>query len=346
MNEKNRILVTGGAGFIGSHTVVELHNAGYKPIIVDDFSNSEPFIIERLNKLTGSDISWYKLDCSDIKELKKVFEEEKNIKGVIHFAAYKAVGESYLRPLKYYDNNINSTISLLELMEDFKVKLLVFSSSCTVYGQPDKLPVNEEAPLKPALSPYGNTKKICEEMMMDVLKVTEELKIVSLRYFNPIGAHSSALIGELPLGVPNNLLPYMLQVATGERESLTVYGNDYDTPDGTCLRDYIHVVDLAKAHIKAFDFLNQSNKKYEVFNLGTGKGVSVLDIIKAFEKVSGSKIKYTIGKRREGDVAAIYADPSKANQILQWKTELDLEQAISDGLNFQRNLKTEEVNSK
>jgi UDP-glucose 4-epimerase len=342
--QKKKIIVTGGAGFIGSHTVVELYQSGYVPIIVDDFSNSEPFILERLKELTGPDLKCYKLDCSDKMTFKRIFEVENNIQGVIHFAAYKAVGESYQQPLKYYDNNINSTISLLSLMKEFNVHRLVFSSSCTVYGQPDQLPVSEDAPFKSALSPYGNTKKICEEMMMDTLKVTGGLKIVSLRYFNPVGAHSSGLIGELPRGIPNNLLPYIFQVATGKRESLTIYGNDYNTPDGTCLRDYIHVTDLAKAHIKALDFLDQTDKKFDAFNLGTGRAVSVLDIIKTFEKVSGTKINYSIGKRREGDIAAIYADPRKANRVLQWKTELDLEKAISDGLNFQYKLVTADMN--
>jgi UDP-glucose 4-epimerase len=346
MKDKNKIIVTGGAGFIGSHTVVELVKAGFEPIIVDDFSNSEPFILERLNKLTGTEIKTYMIDCRDKEFFKKVFQEEQNVEGVIHFAAYKAVGESYNEPLKYYDNNINSTLHLLNLLKEFRVPRFVFSSSCTVYGQPDSLPVNEEAPFKPALSPYGNTKRICEEMMLDFLKVTEGLKMVSLRYFNPIGAHSSGLIGELPRGVPNNLLPYIFQVATGEREGLTVYGNDYNTPDGTCLRDYIHVVDLAKAHIKSLEYIHQVNKKYDVFNLGTGKGVSVLEIIKAFEKVSGTPIHYSIGKKRDGDVESVFADPQKANQLLKWKAELSLEQAIADGLNFQRRLKNEEVYQK
>jgi UDP-glucose 4-epimerase len=338
MIEKRKIIVTGGAGYIGSHTIVELYNAGYEPIIVDDFSNSEPVILEGLEKLTGAELKCFKVNCASMEEFREVFKEEGAIYGVIHFAAYKAVGESYKQPLKYYDNNLKSTINLLKLIVEYKVNRLVFSSSCTVYGQPDKLPVNEESPFKPAQSPYGNTKRICEEMMMDAAKVTEELKIVSLRYFNPIGAHPSGLIGELPRGIPNNLLPYIFQVATGVRESLTVFGHDYHTPDGTCLRDYIHVVDLAKAHIRALGFINDSPHKYIAFNLGVGKGISVLEIINAFEKISGSKIKYTFGPRREGDIQEIYADPAKANKVLGWRAELDLETAIKDGLNFQRGL--------
>jgi UDP-glucose 4-epimerase len=345
MKEKRKIIVTGGAGYIGSHTVVELYHAGYEPIIVDDFSNSDPMMLEGLEKLIGAEVKCLKINCAIMEEFREVFKDEKEIYGAIHFAAYKAVGESYKEPLKYYGNNLNSTINLLKLITEYKVNRLVFSSSCTVYGQPDKLPVNEESPFKPAQSPYGNTKRICEEMMMDTVKVTDELKIASLRYFNPIGAHPSGLIGELPSGIPNNLLPYIFQVATGIRDSLMVFGNDYNTPDGTCLRDYIHVVDLAKAHIKALDFINKSPQKYIAFNLGVGKGISVLEIIKTFERISGSKIKYTFGPRREGDIQEIYADPRKANEVLGWKAELNLEQAIEDGLNFQKKLTEVKVNN-
>jgi UDP-glucose 4-epimerase len=342
METGRKIIVTGGAGYIGSHTVVELIRSGYEPIIVDDFSNSELIMIERLQQLTGKKIKFYAANCTVMDQLGDVFLKEKGIYGVIHFAAFKAVGESFSKAIDYYDNNINSTLNLLRLMIRFKVNHLVFSSSCTVYGQPEHLPVTEKESFKLALSPYGNTKKICEEMLVDVARANELLKVVSLRYFNPIGADPSGLIGELPRGIPNNLLPYITQVATEVREKLTVYGNDYDTPDGTCIRDYLHVVDLAKAHIKAIDYLSQTEERYDAFNIGVGKGISVLEIINLFEKVTGIKINYEVGPRREGDIPEMFADASKAQRLLGWKPEYNIEEAISHAWNFQHKVHLQE----
>ena len=336
-----KIIVTGGAGFIGSHTVVELHNSGYTPIIVDDFSNSEEEVVTRIERIVGAKVKYYNLDCNDKVGLEKLFSEEKDLFGMIHFAAYKAVGESVQKPLKYYANNLGSTITLLELMQKHKVSNFVFSSSCTVYGQPDTLPVTETSPIKPAQSPYGNTKQICEEIIKDFINSVPAFKAISLRYFNPIGAHPTSLIGELPLGIPNNLVPFVTQTAAGLREKLTIYGNDYNTIDGTCVRDYIHVVDLAKAHVKALDLLNDTRqeKYYDVINLGTGNGNTVLEIIKTFEEATGVKLNYVIGPRREGDVEQVYASTEKANNVLKWKAELDISAALKDAWNWQLQLK-------
>jgi UDP-glucose 4-epimerase len=340
MGEK-KILVTGGAGIIGSHTVVELINSGYKPIIIDDFSNSSEEVIQRLEKITSSKIQYTKADCNDSLALEKLFSSEKDIFGVIHFAAFKAVGESVLDPLKYYSNNIGSTVTLLKIMDKYKVSNFVFSSSCTVYGEPDQLPVTEQTPVKPAQSPYGNTKQICEEIITDFVASKDVFKAISLRYFNPIGAHPTGLIGELPIGVPGNLVPFVTQTAAGLREKVTVFGNTYKTPDGTCIRDYIHVVDLAKAHVKALDLLMRAkeNRYYDVFNLGTGKGNSVLEIVKTFEEVNNLKLNYVIGPKREGDVEQIFASTEKANSELNWKAELSLKEALRDAWNWQQKIK-------
>lgn len=335
-----KIIVTGGAGFIGSHTVVELHNSGYTPIIIDNFSNSSESVIEGIEKIIQTPVKYFKLDCNNKEQLEKLFSEEENIIGVVHFAAYKAVGESVQQPLKYYSNNVGSTVALLEVMQKYKVSNFVFSSSCTVYGEPDALPVTEKSPIKPAQSPYGNTKQICEDVLKDFIKSGVAAKVISLRYFNPIGAHPTALIGELPLGIPNNLIPFVTQTAAGWREKITVFGNDYDTADGTCVRDYIHVVDLAKAHVKALDLLSTVHENYyDVFNLGTGNGNTVLEVIKTFEEVNNLKLNYFIGPRREGDVEKVYASTEKANQKLKWKTELSLSQGLKDAWNWQQKLK-------
>ena len=335
-----KIMVTGGAGYIGSHTVVALVESGFEPIIVDDFSNAEHQVLKRLETITGKKISLYEGDCNDEAFMKGVIEKEGNINGVIHFAAYKAVGESVQKPLDYYRNNVGSLLVLLDLMKGHDINNFVFSSSCTVYGQPDQLPVTEATPKKPAESPYGNTKQICEEVIEDFVRSVDKFKAVSLRYFNPIGAHPSSLIGELPLGVPSNLVPFVTQTAAGLREKLVVFGDDYDTSDGTCIRDYIHVVDLAKAHVKAISFIQKSPeaKLNEIFNLGTGKGNSVLEVIKTFETVTGEKLKYEIGPRRSGDVEQVYASVDKSNKVLGWEAGLDLAQALKDAWNWQKTL--------
>ena len=320
-----KILVTGGMGYIGSHTVVELINAGYEPVIVDDLSNSHPRILEQITKITGITPVFHKVDLCDETSGKKLVEAEQDIAGIIHFAAYKAVGESVKDPLKYYHNNIYSLVNLLQGYHGKPVGL-VFSSSCTVYGQPDQLPVNENAPVKPAESPYGNTKQISEEILKDTIASGANYKIISLRYFNPVGAHESALIGELPIGVPQNLIPYITQTAIGKREKITVFGNDYNTPDGSCIRDYIHVVDLAKAHVAAIKLLEKDEfKGYDVFNLGTGKGNSVLEIITAFEQTTGVNLNYSIGPRRDGDVEQVWGDVKKAKEKLNWETMLGID---------------------
>jgi UDP-glucose 4-epimerase len=333
------ILVTGGLGFIGSHTVVELVAAGYRPVIVDDLSNSELGVIERLQKLVGHDISFYQQDFQDIEKLRKIIEEEQ-ISGIIHFAAFKAVGESVGQPLKYYQNNVAGFIELLTICEEIKiVKNLVFSSSCTVYGEPDSLPVTEDSPVKPAASPYGASKQMCEIILRDTTTVSSSFNSLALRYFNPIGAHSSALIGELPLGVPANLVPFVTQTAAGLRDKLTVYGNDYLTPDGTCIRDYVHVVDLAKAHVKALAWLeNQPSKSYETLNIGTGKGSSVLEVIDTFSQVTGVEVPYEIGPRREGDLISTYASVDKARSLIDWQSEYDLAAALGDAWRWQQSL--------
>lgn len=337
MGKGKKVIVTGGAGYIGSHTVVELLEAGYQPVIVDNFSNSHEKVLDRLTQITGEVIPCHRVDCTDQQALQQVFDEEGEIVGVIHFAAFKAVGESVEQPLMYYENNVGSMTALLRVLEKSGVKHLVFSSSCTVYGQPEELPVTESTPQAPPQSPYGHTKQICEAILEDMTKTNAGLHAISLRYFNPIGAHKSSLIGELPLGVPLNLVPYITQTAAGIREQLTIHGDDYDTPDGTCLRDYIHVVDLAKAHVKAIDWLNQKSEpnSHMVLNLGTGQGSSVMEAVKMFEHVSGKPLNYRIGPRREGDVMQIWADVQKSSEVLQWKTELSLEDCMRDAWNWQ-----------
>lgn len=333
-----KILITGGAGYIGSHTAIEMIKGGLAPVIIDDLSNSDIKVLERLKEITGEDIPFYQGDCGNRDLLDQIASEHK-ISGVIHFAAFKAVGESTENPLKYYHNNVGSLITLLSFMKDQKIKDLVFSSSCTVYGQPDVLPVTEETPRKEAESPYGNTKKICEDILIDFVKSKAGLRVVSLRYFNPVGAHESAKIGELPLGKPNNLVPFVTQTAAGIREKLTVFGNDYYSVDGTCIRDYIHVVDLADAHLKAIQYLdNKEDDFYDVFNVGTGKGNTVLEVIQTFERINGIKLNYEIGPRRSGDVEKVWADTSKINKLLGWYPKLTLEDSMRDSWNWQKSL--------
>ncbi|OOG74929.1 UDP-glucose 4-epimerase GalE [Algoriphagus sp. A40] len=333
-----KILITGGAGYIGSHTAVELLNAGMEPIILDDLSNSDAKVLDRLEEITGKRFTFYKGDCNDKSTLEAIAKDHK-IEGVIHFAAFKAVGESTAQPLKYYRNNVGSLIVLLEFMQEQGLKDLVFSSSCTVYGQPEVLPVTESTPRQDAESPYGNTKKICEDILVDFIKSKPGLRVVALRYFNPVGAHPSAKIGELPLGIPANLVPYITQVAAGIRERLTVFGDDYDTPDGSCVRDYIHVVDLADAHVKTLSFLQKQEMDfYDVFNVGTGNGNTVLEVIHSFEKVSGVKLNYQIGPRRPGDVVKTWADTTKINQVLGWHAKYSLEDSMRDSWNWQKGL--------
>lgn len=333
-----KILVTGGAGFIGSHTVVELLNAGYAPIIVDNFSNSETNVIKRLEQLVGKPIAYYKQDFQDIERLKKVIDKEA-IDGIIHFAAYKKVGESVSDPLKYYENNVGGLIDLLELISFTGIKHFVFSSSCTVYGNPDELPVTENSPVKPAESPYGATKQMGETILNDTAKVSKTMNALSLRYFNPVGAHPSGLIGELPRGVPSILVPYITQTAAGLRDKLVVFGDDYPTEDGSCVRDYIHVVDLAKAHVKALLYLEKKNVGfYDYINVGTGQGSSVLEVIKTFEEVTGQKLNYEIGPRRSGDIISTYAAVGKARKELGWVSEKSLADALIDAWRWQKSL--------
>lgn len=332
------ILVTGGAGYIGSHVVVELTKAGYTPIIVDNFCNSEKSTLDGLEKLLGHQTKFYEGDCRNEKFMEHVFSNQ-SIDGVIHFAALKAVGESVDKPLEYYDNNVGSLILLLKMMSIHEVKNLVFSSSCTVYGQPDQLPVTELSPKKKAESPYGNTKQICEDIIEDTFKSGADIKAFALRYFNPVGAHPSGLIGELPLGVPNNLIPFITQSAAGLREKITVYGDDYNTKDGTCIRDYIHVQDLAMAHVRSLEVLYQMKENHlDFLNIGSGKGNTVLEVIQAFEKVNDLKLNYQIGLRREGDVEKVYANASKSKRILSWQVEKTLEDSLRDSWNWQKNL--------
>ena len=339
---KQTILVTGGTGFIGSHTTVELINAGYKVVIVDNLSNSQADVIDGIEKITGVRPAFEKMDCCDLDGMDKVFAKYPDIEGIIHFAASKAVGESVEKPLLYYRNNIDSLVNLLELMPKYGVKGIIFSSSCTVYGQPapENLPVTEDAPVKPAESPYGNTKQVNEEIIRDFINSGADIKAILLRYFNPIGSHPSAIIGEMPNGVPMNLIPYVTQTAMGIREQLKVFGNDYDTPDGTCIRDYIYVVDLAKAHVKAMQrVLDTDSDKLEVFNVGTGKGVSTKEIVDAFEKSTGVKLNWTFAPRRPGDIEKVWANPEKANNVLGWKAETSLEDTLKSAWNWQVKLR-------
>ena len=335
-----KILVTGGLGFIGSHTVVALQEKGFDVIIIDNLSNSSIDVLGGITKITKVSPEFINLDLREKEAVEKFFEQNKNIEGVIHFAASKAVGESVLNPLLYYENNISSLIYLLQLLKENNIPHFIFSSSCTVYGQADNLPITENAPVKKAESPYGNTKQIGEEIISDTCKISDNLHAISLRYFNPIGAHPSANIGELPMGTPQNLVPFITQTAIGKRDKLSVFGDDYPTPDGTCIRDYIHVVDLALAHVVALERLIEENQddNFEVFNLGTGKGNSVLEVIQSFEKVSGEKLPYQISERREGDIIAAYADTTKANEMLQWKAEHTLDDALASAWKWQKKI--------
>lgn len=336
------ILVTGGIGYIGSHTVVELMNRGHNPIIIDNLVNSDYEVVDRIEKITGKRPIFEKVEMCNFDEMHAFFTKYPDIDAVIHFAAILLVNESVDEPLMYYHNNLASTVNLLKCMKEFKIDNIVFSSSCTVYGEPDTLPVDEYAPVKPAMSPYGNTKKICEDILVDTTKVTD-IRCIALRYFNPIGAHETALIGEFQDGPPHHLVPYITETAMGIREKLRVFGSDYNTPDGTCLRDYIHVVDVATAHINAIDRLveKRSDKDFEVFNLGVGVGISVLDMIKAFEKATGIAIKYELVDRRAGDVEAVYADTRLANKELNWKAERPLEEMMRSAWEWEKALAEE-----
>ncbi len=327
MKFMKKVLVTGGAGYIGAHTVIELTNAGYEPVIIDNFSKSDRTLLDGVEQIVGRKPLFIEGDCLDKNFLAQVFQSHE-ISCVLHFAAFKSVGESVQNPLLYYHNNIGSLVALLETMREFKVRDLIFSSSCTVYGQPDQIPVSEHAPFKRAESAYGATKQMCERILED--SYLTGFRIISLRYFNPIGAHPSALLGELPIGTPNNLVPFITQTAIGKRDKLVVFGNDYDTKDGSCLRDFIHVVDLAIAHMNAMEYLARQSGDtfYEVFNLGTGVGVSVLELITIFQKVTGVKLNYVIGERRTGDVEKTYADPSKANKVLGWRAKYNVDEAL------------------
>ncbi|EKY02908.1 UDP-glucose 4-epimerase [Hoylesella saccharolytica F0055] len=339
---KQTILVTGGTGFIGSHTTVELQQAGYNVVIVDNLSNSNADVIDGIEQITGIRPAFEQVDCCDKAALDAVFSKYEGIKGIIHFAASKAVGESVEKPLLYYRNNIVSLINLLELMPQHQVKGIIFSSSCTVYGQPSKeyLPVTEDAPIQVACSPYGNTKQINEEIIRDYIHSGAPIKSIILRYFNPIGAHPSALIGELPNGVPMNLIPFVTQTAMGIRKELKIFGNDYDTADGTCLRDYIYVVDLAKAHVKAMiRVLDMDTEAIEYFNVGTGRGVSTYEVVDKFEKATGVKVNWSYAPRREGDIEKVWANPDKANHVLGWKAETSLEETLKTAWNWQLKLR-------
>lgn len=335
-----KILVTGGTGYIGSHTAVELIEAGYEVVIIDNLSNSNIEVLDGIEAITGVRPVFFKGDCNNIKDLRRLFTQNPGIQGIINFAASKAVGESVQKPLLYYRNNLATLINLLDLMPGFGVKGIVFSSSCTVYGEPDKNPIDETAPIKPATSPYGNTKQISEEIITDYIASGAPVKSIILRYFNPIGAHPSGKIGELPIGVPGNLVPYMTQAAAGIRPMLTVFGDDYNTPDGSCIRDYIDVVDLAKAHVIAMRRMLDRNDTdaIEIFNLGTGCGVSVLELIAAFKKSTGVDIPYKIGPRRAGDIEKIWADPKKANEVLGWKAEVSIDQTMKNAWQWQCSL--------
>ena len=337
----HRILVTGGTGYIGSHTVVELQNKGFDVLIVDNLSNSSIDVLDNITKITGIRPGFEKFDLSDPGKTDDFLMRHAGIKAVLHFAAAKAVGESVQKPLHYYRNNLVSMMNLLDGMKKYEIGFFVFSSSCTVYCQPDVLPVTENTPRKEAESPYGNTKRVCEDILRDTIYANPEIRGIALRYFNPIGAHPSALIGELPLGIPDNLVPFITQTAAGIREELKVFGNDYDTPDGSAIRDYINVVDLANAHVVAIERLlnNQNKSGYEVFNLGTGKGLSVLEIVKGFEKATGVKLNYKIVGRRAGDIEKIWADTSFANEELGWKAEKSMEETLVSAWEWEKNIR-------
>lgn len=345
---KETILVTGGTGFIGSHTVVELQQAGYNVVIIDNLSNSKADVVDGIEKITGIRPAFENVDCCDMKSMENVFNKYNSIKGIIHFAASKAVGESVQKPLLYYRNNILSLINILELMSQHGVKGIIFSSSCTVYGQPspENLPVTENAPIQKALSPYGNTKQINEEIIQDYIHSGAPIKSIILRYFNPIGAHPTAHIGELPNGIPMNLIPFVTQTAIGIRKQLKIFGNDYNTPDGTCIRDYIYVVDLAKAHVKAMERIleDKGTDSVEIFNIGTGRGVSTLEVVEGFEKATGVKVNWEYAPRREGDIEKVWADPAKANNVLGWKAETSLEDTLRSAWKWQVKLDEENKN--
>ena len=343
---KQTILVTGGTGFIGSHTTVELIEAGYEVVVVDNLSNSRIEVLDGIEKITGVRPAFENIDLRDREAVEEVFKKYPSITGIIHFAASKAVGESVQKPLLYYRNNVVSLLNLLELMPEYGVKGIIFSSSCTVYGQPkpENLPVTEDAPHQKATSPYGNTKEINEQIILDYIRSGAPIKSIVLRYFNPVGAHPSALIGELPNGVPNNLIPYVTQTAIGIRKELTIFGNDYATPDGTCIRDYIYVVDLAKAHVAAMTrVLDKEEDAIEYFNIGTGKGNSTLEIVETFEKATGVKLNWKYGPRREGDIEKIWGDCTKANKLLEWKAETQLADVLASAWKWQLKLREEGV---
>ncbi|WP_108867438.1 UDP-glucose 4-epimerase GalE [Aquimarina aquimarini] len=337
-----KILVTGGLGFIGSHTVVELQNKGYEVVIIDNCSNSSTDVLDGIYEITGKKPVFEKFDLREKNIVQDFFERHQDIEGVIHFAASKAVGESVEEPLLYYENNISTLVYLLQQLTQKTSSNFIFSSSCTVYGQADTLPITEDAPVKAAESPYGNTKQIGEEIIRDTCKVNPALKAIALRYFNPIGAHPTAVIGELPIGVPQNLVPFITQTAIGLREQLSVFGDNYPTDDGTCIRDYIHVVDLAKAHVIALERLinNNNTTNYEVFNVGTGTGSSVLEVIQSFEKVADQKLNYKIVERREGDITAAYADTTKANNELGWKAKSTLDDSLSSAWKWEQKVRS------
>ena len=327
------ILLPGGAGFIGSHTAVELLNKGRDIVIIDNFSNSKPEVLDAIKKITGKDFKFYEMDYLDRESLEKVFKENK-IDAVMNFAGYKAVGESVQKPIEYYTNNISGALVLLDTMRKYGCKKFIFSSSATVYGEPDKMPITEDMPTGGTTNPYGTTKLFIEQILKDIYKSDNTWDICILRYFNPVGAHESGLIGEEPKGIPNNLMPYVARVAAGTLKELSVFGNDYPTPDGTGVRDYIHVVDLAKGHIKALEKIEKENEGLFIYNLGTGKGVSVLDMVKGFEKATGRKVPYKIAPRRAGDIAMCYADPTKAEKELGWKAEKDIDDMCKDSWNY------------
>ena len=336
-----QVLVTGGTGYIGSHTVVELQAVGFEVVIIDDLSNSSSDVVDNIEKISGIRPSFEEFNLLDSVKLDEFFEKYPKIEAIIHFAAFKAVGESVQKPLAYYRNNLVSLMNILDSMSKYNIQNLVFSSSCTVYGQPDQLPVTENTPKKDAESPYGNTKAISEEILHDVVKVTPDIKVIALRYFNPIGAHPSALIGELPSGVPNNLVPFITQTAAGVRQQLSIFGDDYNTSDGSCVRDYINVVDLAKAHVVAINRLidSRNNDRFEFFNVGTGNGASVLEVVKTFEKSTGVKVNYKIVDRRPGDIEQIYADTTIANTVLGWKAETSLSDTLLSAWNWEKKLR-------
>jgi len=335
-----KVLVTGGLGYIGSHTVVELQNAGFEVVIIDNLSNSSLEVLDGIIEITGKTPLFEKIDLRQKNEVIQFFEKYQDISGIIHFAASKAVGESVENPLLYYENNLSTLIYLLQACNNYTIENFIFSSSCTVYGEPDKLPIDESAPIKKATSPYGNTKQISEEILNDSCKVSN-LKSIALRYFNPIGAHDSSKIGELPLGIPQNLVPFITQTAAGLRDQLSVFGDDYPTEDGSCIRDYIHVVDLAKAHVVALERLlkDRNSNQFETFNIGTGKGSSVLEVVNAFEKVTQQKLNYKIVDRREGDVISVYADTKKANDVLGWKAEKSMEESLLSSWNWEKKVR-------